>query len=105
MAEGVRLSALWYAVVGFRADASDVIREGSLAGPLARAFDLPVRVVVDTNQPVTGAIPVLVDGVLPDDLPLTDPKSTGEALVGPGRLINSGPFDGLSKNTAIAKAE
>ena len=25
----------------------------------ARAFDLPVRVVVDTNAPVTGAIPVL----------------------------------------------
>ncbi|GHD39214.1 leucine--tRNA ligase [Mycetocola manganoxydans] len=69
----------------------------------ARAFDLPVRVVVDTNQPVTGAIPVLVDGVLPDDLPPADPKSTGEALVGPGRLINSGPFDGLSKNAAIAK--
>jgi leucyl-tRNA synthetase len=69
----------------------------------ARAFDLPVRVVVDTNQPVTGAIPVLVDGELPDDLPPTDPKVTGEALVGPGRLINSGPFSGLSKNAAIAK--
>ena len=25
----------------------------------ARAFDLPVRVVVDTNAPVTGAIPVI----------------------------------------------
>jgi leucyl-tRNA synthetase len=69
----------------------------------ARTFDLPVRVVVDTNQPVTGAIPVLVDGELPDDLPPTDPKITGEALVGPGRLINSGPFNGLSKNAAIAK--
>ncbi|RLQ85988.1 leucine--tRNA ligase [Mycetocola zhadangensis] len=69
----------------------------------ARAFDLPVRVVVDTNQPVTGAIPVLIDGELPDDLPPTDPKVTGEALVGPGRLINSGPFNSLSKNAAIAK--
>jgi leucyl-tRNA synthetase len=69
----------------------------------ARAFDLPVRVVVDTNQPVTGMIPVLVDGELPDDLPPADPKVTGEALVGPGRLINSGPFNGLSKNAAIAK--
>lgn len=69
----------------------------------ARAFDLPVRVVVDTTQPVTGMIPVLPDGELPDDLPPLDPKATGEALVGPGRLINSGPFNGLSKNTAIAK--
>jgi len=69
----------------------------------ALAFDLPVRVVVDTNQPVTGAIPVLVDGQLPDDLPPLDPSSTGVALTGPGRLINSGPFDGLSKNNAIAK--
>jgi leucyl-tRNA synthetase len=69
----------------------------------ARAFDLPVRVVVDTNQPVTGAIPVLENGELPDDLPPMDPKVTGQALVGPGRLINSGPFDGLSKNAAIAK--
>ena len=69
----------------------------------ARAFDLPVRVVVDVNQPVTGAIPVLVDGELPDDLPLVDPKTTGEALTGTGRLINSGPFDGLSKNNAIKK--
>ncbi|WP_460945321.1 leucine--tRNA ligase [Okibacterium endophyticum] len=69
----------------------------------ARAFELPVRVVVDTNQPVTGAIPVLVDGQLPDDLPPLDPFTTGQALTGAGRLINSGPFDGLSKNNAITK--
>jgi leucyl-tRNA synthetase len=73
----------------------------------ARAFGLPVKVVVDTNAPVTGAIPVIPidpetgEAILPDDLPPLDPASTGVALVGDGRLINSGPFNGLSKNNAI----
>ena len=73
----------------------------------ARAFGLPVKVVVDTNAPVTGAIPVIPtdpetgEALLPEDpLPL-DPASTGIALNGDGRLINSGPFNGLSKNNAI----
>ncbi|CAN5616822.1 leucine--tRNA ligase [soil metagenome] len=69
----------------------------------ARKFDLPVRVVLDTNAPVTGAIPIIPDGVLPDDLPPLDPASTGKALVGDGRMINSGPLDGLSKGNAIKK--
>ncbi len=74
----------------------------------ARKFDLPVRVVLDTNAPVTGAIPVLEldengQAVLPDDLPPLDPAATGKALVGDGRMINSGPLDGLSKNNAIKK--
>ncbi|MFC4244354.1 leucine--tRNA ligase [Gryllotalpicola reticulitermitis] len=71
----------------------------------ARAFGLPVKVVVDVNAPVTGAIPVITGDTEPDDLPpvLPDPAATGEALTGAGRLVNSGPFDGLSKNTAIAK--
>ena len=69
----------------------------------ARTFDLPVRVVLDTNAPVTGAIPIIVDGQLPDDLPPLDPASTGIALVGDGRMINSGALDGLSKNNAIKK--
>ncbi len=74
----------------------------------AMAFGLPVRVVVDVNAPVTGAIPVLEldehgQAILPDDLPHLDPASTGRALVGDGRLINSGPLDGLSKNNAIKK--
>ena len=74
----------------------------------ARAFDLPVRVVLDTLAPVTGAIPVIpldADGNphLPDDLPPLDPKSTGVALVGEGRMINSGPLDGLSKSNAITR--
>ncbi|PWB96867.1 leucine--tRNA ligase [Salinibacterium hongtaonis] len=73
----------------------------------ARAFGLPVRVVVDTNAPVTGAIPVIEtdengDPVLPD-LPETDPAVTGEALGGEGRMINSGPLDGLSKANAIKR--
>lgn len=75
----------------------------------ARAFELPVRVVVDTNAPVTGVIPVIpVDenGVpyLPEDLPPLDPAGTGVALTGEGRLINSGPLDGLSKSNAIRRA-
>lgn len=72
----------------------------------ARAFDLPVRVVVDTTQPVTGAIPVITEEDLenhaahPDEF---DPATTGTALTGEGRLVNSGQFDGLSKVNAIAK--
>ena len=69
----------------------------------ARAFDLPVRVVVDTTQPVTGAIRVVKDGTEPLDLDEVDPASTGVALAGEGRLINSGQFDGLSKVNAIGK--
>ena len=74
----------------------------------ARAFELPVRVVVDTNAPVTGVIPVIPldeNGVpmLPEDLPAVDPASTGIALTGDGRLINSGPLNGLSKSNAIRR--
>jgi leucyl-tRNA synthetase len=69
----------------------------------ARKFGLPVRVVLDTNAPVTGAIPIIPDGILPDDLPTLNPASTGVALLGDGRMINSGPLDGLSKNNAIKR--
>ena len=74
----------------------------------ALKFGLDIKVVVDTNAPVTGAIPKLeldADGVaiLPDDLPPLDPASTGQALHGEGRMINSGPLDGLSKVNAIAR--
>ncbi|WP_166873113.1 leucine--tRNA ligase [Salinibacterium sp. ZJ450] len=74
----------------------------------ARKFNLPVRVVVDTTAPVTGAIPVIDtdlngDPVLPE-LPVLDPVATGEALTGDGRLMNSGPLDGLSKQHAIKRA-
>ncbi|UYN84050.1 MAG: leucine--tRNA ligase [Microcella sp.] len=75
----------------------------------ARTFDLPVRVVVDTNAPVTGAIPIITPEMLesgdtgPADAPL-DPVATGEALTGDGRMINSGPLDGLSRSNAIKRA-
>ncbi|MEY9210850.1 leucine--tRNA ligase [Thermobifida halotolerans] len=49
----------------------------------ARAFDLPVRVVVDTGEP--------------------DPAETGVATPGEGVLVNSGPLDGLSKSEAIPR--
>ena len=48
----------------------------------ARAFDLPVRVVVDAGE---------------------DPAVTGEATADDGLHINSGPLDGLNKEDAIAK--
>ncbi|MDP3713141.1 MAG: leucine--tRNA ligase [Mycobacteriales bacterium] len=50
----------------------------------ARAFDLPVRVVVDTGE--------------------ADPAETGVATTGDGVLVNSGPLDGLPKADAIARA-
>ncbi|WP_051427395.1 leucine--tRNA ligase [Arthrobacter sp. H20] len=50
----------------------------------ARAFDLPVRMVVDTGA--------------------EDPAVTGVATIGGGTLVNSGELDGLSKDEAIARA-
>jgi leucyl-tRNA synthetase len=67
----------------------------------ARAFDLPVRVVVDTLQPVTGMIPVVPPGGELPEIASIDPAVTGVALTGDGRLVNSGSLDGLSKNRAI----
>jgi leucyl-tRNA synthetase len=71
-------------------------------------FDLPVTVVVDTNAPVTGAIPKLEldengHAIVPDDLPPLKPADTGVALTGEGRMINSGSLDGLSKQNAITR--
>jgi leucyl-tRNA synthetase len=48
----------------------------------ARKFGLPVRVVVETGLP--------------------DPAETWVATPGEGRLVNSGPLDGLTKSEAIA---
>ena len=67
-------------------------------------FGLPVKVVVDTNATITGAIPVVTPEMLESgDIPPLDPVTTGVALNGPGRMINSGPLDGLSKQNAIAR--
>ncbi len=76
----------------------------------ARAFDLPVKVVVDTTAPVTGAMPVIEvdeEGVPIDTgaaLEEQNPATTGIALTGEGRMINSGALNGLSKRNAIARA-
>ncbi|MDN8547533.1 leucine--tRNA ligase [Microbacterium sp. NM3R9] len=76
----------------------------------ARAFDLPVRVVVDTTAPVTGAMPVIEldeDGVPNEpasEIDDIDPVRTGVALTGDGRMINSGALNGLSKRNAITRA-
>ncbi|WP_442922431.1 leucine--tRNA ligase [Microbacterium sp. Root61] len=79
----------------------------------ARAFDLPVKIVVDTTAPITGAIPVieLDEHGAPTDaamdaasLDSIDPAVTGIALVGEGRMINSATLDGLSIRNATARA-
>ena len=49
----------------------------------ARAFDLPVRMVVHTGDP--------------------DPSLSGIATTGDGVLVNSGPYDGLAKAEAIER--
>ncbi len=54
----------------------------------ARAFDLPVRTVVDVRGD--------------DGSPLPDPATSGEATAGDGRLVNSGSLDGLRKDEAVA---
>jgi leucyl-tRNA synthetase len=67
-------------------------------------FGLPVKVVVDTNAPVTGAIPVITPEMLEAaDVPVPSPVETGVALTGAGRMISSGPLDGLSKANAITR--
>lgn len=70
----------------------------------ALKYGLDVRVVVDTNAPVTGALPVITPEMLDSgETPPLDPVATGQALTGDGRLINSGPLDGLSKSNAIKR--
>jgi leucyl-tRNA synthetase len=68
----------------------------------ALTFDLPVRVVLDTTAPLTGTIPVITEEMLESpSLAELDPLITRQALAGDGRMVNSGPLDGLSKNNAI----
>src|ERR1700712_1661938 len=69
----------------------------------ARAFDLPVRVVVDTTQPATGVLPTIKPGEPLPDLEPLDPVVTGVALAGEGRLVASGSLNGLSKANAISR--
>ncbi|WP_029149848.1 leucine--tRNA ligase [Microbacterium indicum] len=72
----------------------------------ALKFDLPVKIVVDTTAPITGAIPVIEfdeAGDPIDPTPLPAPVETGEALTGEGRLVNSGELNGMSKRNAISR--
>ncbi len=70
----------------------------------ALKFGFDVRVVVDTNAPATGALPVITPEMLESgEMPPLDPVATGKALHGEGRMINSGPLDGLSKQNAIQR--
>ncbi|MDQ1288672.1 MAG: leucyl-tRNA synthetase [Actinomycetota bacterium] len=55
----------------------------------ARAFGLPVRVVVDVRGD--------------DGEPLPDPATSWEATAGDGALVNSGSLNGLRKSEAIEK--
>jgi leucyl-tRNA synthetase len=55
----------------------------------AKAFDLPVRVVVDVRDDAGD--------------PLPDPAASWEATAGDGVLVNSGPLDGLRKTEAIER--
>jgi leucyl-tRNA synthetase len=55
----------------------------------ARAFGLPVRVVVDVRGE--------------DGEPLPDPATSWLATAGDGALVNSGPLDGLRKAEAIER--
>ncbi|SDH73560.1 leucyl-tRNA synthetase [Arthrobacter subterraneus] len=50
----------------------------------ARAFELPVRMVVDTGE--------------------EDPAFSGKATIGEGTLVNSGELNGLTKEAAIQRA-
>ncbi len=67
----------------------------------ARAFDLPVRVVVDITQGEDA--PKDADGNTLSFAEV-DPAVTGVATTGDGVLVNSGPLNGLRKTEAIAKA-
>lgn len=49
----------------------------------ARVYDLPVRVVVSSDEP--------------------DPAESGVAVTGDGVLVNSGPLDGLHKDEALQR--
>ena len=72
-------------------------------------FGFDVRVVVDTNATATGALPIITPEMLDSadtgggEVPPLDPVATGKALHGEGRMINSGPLDGLSKQNAITR--
>jgi hypothetical protein len=71
LAAGVRLHALWYAVYGFRADASAALGGGSLAGPARRAAVLVLILVVTGIAVVLAAYVARLRDHRRRDAPLT----------------------------------
>jgi leucyl-tRNA synthetase len=59
----------------------------------ARAFDLPIRVVVQPDDAGDPAHPVGARHAVPNAVPF-DPATMTEAYAGPGLLVNSGPMTG-----------
>lgn len=68
----------------------------------ALKFDLPVRVVVAQDSPIGEAKAGRENKHL-EPAGFTSPADTGEAISGEGRMVNSGPLDGLGKRDAISK--
>jgi leucyl-tRNA synthetase len=60
----------------------------------ALTYDLPIRVVVEPGKVDQSS----------EEPAETDPAITGKALAGDGKLVNSGPLDGLTKADAIPRA-
>ncbi len=78
-AAGVRLDVLWYAVVGFRADAGAVLAEGGTEAPMVRAAVLLTAAVVAGLLLVLGGFVVHVRDEWVEDPALT--AATGALLV------------------------
>ncbi len=68
----------------------------------ALRFDLPIRVVVEPTGVANHSdnIDESADGNSDGN----NPALTGKALAGDGKLVNSGPLDGLAKKEAVARA-
>lgn len=70
----------------------------------ALKFKLPVRVVVNSNKPNGESKMATTVGEPNFRKSVSEnPLETGEAFAGDGRMVNSGPLDGLEKQDAISK--
>ena len=67
----------------------------------ALRFDLPIRVVVEPTAMSSNASADDAADTNPADV---NPAASGKALAGDGKLVNSGPLDGLPKKEAVARA-
>jgi len=68
----------------------------------ALCFDLPIRVVVEPTAVANDSDNI--DESAGGNSAGNDPATTGKALAGDGKLVNSGPLDGLAKKEAVARA-